>query len=205
MPTQSCLIIYIIYDAMITLQQIKIANIESGRFRPTEQSTQAILKAFERSGLEFMPGGVRKQLNIIEIIEGNDFETRIMDFVYDTLCRSGHKEVLISGVDYKRIQDEHRDSVNGHIKRLQDAGKQERLLIKSDNTAHDIMGPMEWHRQVADNLFSASTPSFIFSDYFAIDLVGRKQIILIQNAELAEEQRRRFDYIWQNASCPIEN
>jgi len=64
---------------------------------------------------------------------------------------------------------------------------------------------MEWHRQVADNLFSASTPSFIFSDYFAIDLVGRKQIILIQNAELAEEQRRRFDYIWQNASCPIEN
>lgn len=185
------------------LSQTAVANIENGKFRPSEASIQAFSKAFESAGVEFIPGGVRKKINIIETIEGDDFSTKIMDYVYETLVKSGDTEVLISGVDYHAIDDSLAQNIRNHIERLQKAGLKERILVKPNTPAKDIIGPLEWHKCVDETLFSAEAPSFVFGDCYAIDLIGRKQVIIIHNKDLADDQRNRFNFMWNKASTPI--
>ena len=187
------------------LSQTAVANIENGKFRPSEATIQAFNKAFDSAGIEFIPGGVRKKINIIETIEGDDFSAKIMDYVYETLMKSGHTEVLISGVDYYAIDDGLSQKIKQHIERLQKAGFSERVLVKPDTVAKDIIGPREWHKCIDETLFSAEAPSFVFGDCYAIDLIGRKQVIIIHNKDLADDQRNRFNFIWNKASFPVKD
>ena len=45
----------------------------------------AIRSALENAGVEFIDRGVRYKPDEIEIIQGEDFTTRMMNYVYETL------------------------------------------------------------------------------------------------------------------------
>ncbi|PJF20418.1 MAG: XRE family transcriptional regulator, partial [Phototrophicales bacterium] len=64
------------------LSQTAITNIEVGKFRPTTQTIDAIRKAFELHGLEFIQGGVRLRPSAVIIIQGPDYEQQIMDMAF---------------------------------------------------------------------------------------------------------------------------
>ena len=178
------------------LSQAAIANIETGKHRPNEGTLSAILKAFTLGGIEFIDGGVRVRPDSLEVIEGHDFAARMPAIYFETMLRYNADEVLINGVDFSIVDDKTRAEVRTNIERIQSAGKRQRILVEEGTKAKDIIGPPEWHRAIPSDIFSASTPSFIYHDCFAMMLIDKEQIIVIRNGNLAEHQRRQFEYLW---------
>ena len=178
------------------LSQAAIANIETGKHRPNDGTMSGILTAFDRAGIEFIDGGVRLRPDGMEIIEGDDFTARMPAIYLETLLQTGAEEVLINGVDFTMVDDATRDAVQKNIDQLVAAGKRQRILVREGTKAKDVIGSSEWHRAIPATLFSATAPSFIFHNCFAIMLFDKKQVIIIRNANLADYQRRQFEHLW---------
>jgi hypothetical protein len=104
---------------------------------------------------------------------------------------------LINGVDFKIVNDATRSAVKNNIDALIAAGKKQRILVQEGTKPADVIGPAEWHRAIPKDLFSASAPSFIYHNTFAIMLFDKKQVIIIKNANLADYQRRQFEHLWR--------
>lgn len=178
------------------LSQAAIANIETGKHRPNESTLAAILTAFDKGGVEFIDGGVRLRPDGMEVIEGDDFASRMPAIYLETMRQTGVDEVLINGVDFKVVDDKTKKAVEDNIRRLIDAGKRQRILVQEGTKARDIIGPLEWYRAIPEELFSATTPSFIYHNCFAIMLFDKKQVIILRNANLAMHQRQQFEHLW---------
>lgn len=178
------------------LSQAAIANIETGRHRPNDSTMEGILAAFDRAGIEFIDGGVRQRPDGMEIIGGADFTARMPSIYLETLLRTGAEEILINGVDFSIVDDDTRRAVRQNIDSLIAAGKRQRILVQEGTKPRDVIGPAEWHRSIPAALFSAATPSFIYHNCFAIMLFDKKQVIIIRNANLADYERRQFEYLW---------
>jgi len=185
------------------ISQAAIANIENGKHKPNDATEKALLKAFDHAGVEFIDGGVRLRPDGMEIIEGHDFGARMPDIYFETLVRHNAKEALINGVDYSVMKPETRTSVEHNTQRLIASGKSLRLLVRENTKRSAIIGPAEWHRALPDNIFSAVAPSFIYHNCFALMLVEKQRIIILRNADLAEHQRRQFDFLW-GAAVPLK-
>lgn len=179
--------------------QTAVANIESGRHRAAESTIQAFKEAFDRNGIEFIDGGVRFRPDSLEVLRGEGFNTRIMDIVYETLIRTGSKEVLINGVDYGLVDDELRAAITAHVKRLQAAGLSERVLVQQDTKIANIVGPPAWHRRLPDVLFSGMAASFIFADCYAVMMIEKQEVIIVRNRSLAECHAKVFNFLWEQA------
>lgn len=184
--------------------QTAITNIESGRKRPSSQTIAEFKKTFERAGLEFIEGGVRYQPETVEVIHGPDFATRIMDFIYETLIETNAEEQLLTGYDPVQLQpeDEIVQDIRNHVQRLIQAGKSERILIREESDpAHikkiDPNAPLHWYRAVPEEVFYAQTYTYIFADYFAMAMPHKQMVIILHNTDLAEDQRRKFNYLWK--------
>lgn len=187
------------------LSQTAITNIEVGKFRPTSHSASAIREAFESDGLEFIQGGVRERPSAVMIVQGSDYAQQIMDYAFATLLqledqgRAEDREILLTGVDYNDFDEQLWEPVRAHIARLQEAGISQRILVNSTNLAGDIIGPLAWHRRVGSDVFSASTPTMVFGDCYALMLQDQKEWMIITNRNLANNQRRVFNYMWEDA------
>jgi transcriptional regulator with XRE-family HTH domain len=181
------------------LSQTAITNIEVGKFRPTPHTTEAIRKAFELHGLEFIQGGVRLRPSAVITIQGPDYEQQIMDMAFSELIRAGDHEILLSGVDFNEFDKPFWELVKSHISRLQEAGYTQRILMSPSNFARDVIGPLSWHRRLSQELFNATTPTMIFSDHYAIMLQDQQEWLIIKNSALADNQRRIFNFMWENA------
>lgn len=185
------------------LSQTAIANIENSKVQPTKQSLSAIKEAFEREAIEFIDGGIRHRPDGIEIIEGDDFAWRIMDMIYETLLNTGAEEVLLNGYEPGYLNKEQSQKVENHVRRLLDAGKKQRILVKEGVQAQELIrsapAPLEWYRCIPETSLSSLSPFFIFHNNYAIELFEKKRVIIIKNADLADYQRQQFNLVWDNA------
>ena len=184
------------------LSQAAIANIETAKHRPNDNTQTAMLTAFSMAGIEFIDGGVRLRPDGMEVIEGPDFAARMPGIYFETMLRYDAEEVLINGVDFSIVDHATRDAVRANIDRLIGAGKRQRILVAEGTTTQDVEGPSDWYRAIPRTIFSASTPSFVYHNCFAVMLVEKQQIIIIRNGNLAEYQKRQFDYLW-DAGKPL--
>jgi transcriptional regulator with XRE-family HTH domain len=182
-----------------SLSQTAITNIEVGKFRPTTQTMEAIHQAFNASGLEFIQGGVRLRPSAIITVRGEDYARQIMDMAYAELINTGEKEILLNGVDFSDFDDDFWDIVETHIERLQDSGCAQRILMSPNNFSSDVVGPLSWHRRLSRDVFDATTPTMIFTDHYAMMLPDQREWLIIKNRSLAENQRRVFKFLWENA------
>ncbi len=181
------------------LSQTAITNIEVGKFRPTPQTADSIRAAFESDGIEFIQGGVRARPSAVTIIQGPDYAQQIMDMAFASLLQSEEQEILVSGVDYSDFNETLWEHVRSHIARLQESGLKQRVLASPNNLSSDIIGPLSWHRRVPKDIFNATTPTMIFTDHYAMMLQDQKEWLIISNRNLADNQRRVFNYIWDKS------
>lgn len=181
------------------LSQAAIANIETARHRPNDTTLDSLLTAFDQAGIEFIDGGVRLRPDSLEIIEGEDIAARMPDIYFETLLHSGAEEVMINGVDFSIMDKTTGQVVLSNIERLKAAGKRQRVLVREGTPVRDILGPLSWHRALPAHLFSAVTPSLVYHNCFAIMLFDKKQVMIIRNGNLAEYQKRQFDFLWDSA------
>lgn len=184
------------------LSQAAIANIENERSKPTTQSLSSIQKALENHGVEFINGGVRMKPDNIEVIEGEGFSVRMMNYVYEMLLHQDETEYLITNVSFDNMDDTHKAEIAQQINRLQASNMTERILISSDTPGDQIIGPLGWHRCLPPDIISATTPCFVFCDCYALMSVEKQRIVILKDSSIAEDQRKKFDYLWERATPP---
>lgn len=184
----------------VGLSQTSLAQIENGRTQPTRKTLDVIAATLEAMGVEFIEGGVRLRPSGLDIIRGPDFGLRMMEYTFSTLYQTGAKELMINALDMAVFEEDHRRAIEEHVARLQAHGMFERVLVKEGQRHEDLIGPKSWYRVLSADAFSAASPCFIFSDRYGIMLWEAQEILIIKNRHLAEDQRRKFDFMWERSS-----
>lgn len=179
-----------------------IANMERGTAIPRVETLNAITKALEDAGVEFIEGpGVRLrgQTLRVDIFEGNDAIFRLWNDQMQTLKNGGER--LMSGVDertfdfvagkerFREVLDKFRR--NGITSKI--------LILEGDNY---FVEPISHYRWIPQNLFN-QVPYFIYGDKYAIFIAEPvPRIVLIENKAIANSYRKQFEFIWNNAVVP---
>lgn len=181
------------------LSQTAIANIETMRHRPTEAHLRHLREACETAGIQFIEGGVRERSDFIKFISGPNYRLTMIDYIFAKLVANQQSEYLVSGVDTTLLTDDELAGVAMHVQRLQAAGLSQRVLVREGTKAEQVSGPPSWYRALPAAMFSATTPCFVFADRYAMMLYDKQQVVIIRNAALADDQKRKFNMLWENA------
>lgn len=179
------------------LSQTGIARIENGTNQPNSQTLEKIKKAFSEANIEFIEGGVRLAQDKLVVIRGKDSLRKLQDDIFHTLSkRKG--DIRILGID--EISPEETEDyayTKMHIKRLVDAGINERILIEKGK--RDFLAPAEWYRSIPAKYFSPYTV-FIYDSKIALTLrAPEHKVLLLDNPFFAESLKTFFDFLWDNA------
>lgn len=174
-----------------------IGNIEAGKHTPTPQTQNAILKAFEASGIEFIDGGVRHKQDLVRIYEGDDCYLRLLDDAFRALA-PGKGEILFSGSDERRSAPEAIEK----FRAMRRSGIHMRSLIKSGDTY--LMGNVQEYRWLPDTLFEDSDVKAIFGDTVAYLISWQDiwKVVAVKDEAIANEARRLFEFVWAQAESP---
>ena len=178
-----------------------IGSIENGLSTPRTSTLAQIRKAFETSGIEFLPAsGVRMRNESITTWEGPEALDDLLDDIYTSLSETGG-EVLIFGLEEKSdpSQKEH-SKVKAHLDRCLKAGITERIIVKEGDK--NFMAPKEFYRCVAPDFFSPY-PFILYADKLAMINWGPPSKVLIIDSSLyAQTFKKIFNAIWQGAKTP---
>lgn len=180
------------------LSQTAITNIESGRYRPGRKTLEAIKNACERSGIEFIDGGVKYAAPNIQVFKGPDFEVKMQDFKYEYCRAHGVKELLYIGLNPTLMPDEHYARTEWHIKRMSELNIQMRAIVSDQREAKELPGAHENYRALPDQYISDVSPVFIMDDYVGMMLYDASEVVIIRNQNQAIVQRKLFEYMWDH-------
>lgn len=177
------------------LSKTAIANVESGKHRPTEKNMNNILDAFDRNGVEFIDGGVRQKQNLIRVLEGDDCYLKLLDEVFHTLKDSDEEFLILCADD--RVSPK---MVNDSYRRIRDSGIKMRQIVEDGNTY--LMAPLAEYRYIPKEYFMNNV-TIIYKNNIATALEGDNKISVIKDKTLADTQRKLFNFIWNNTEQPL--
>ena len=123
----------------------------------------------------------------------------LWDDVFDTLKRSGG-EVLISYVNERPVFQAYPDELMSHLKRLKEHNISERLLSCEGDTFF-IQDP-ECYRWLPKDVFRSGMMFFLYGGKVALQFWSNSVCLIIENKNIYDEERRRFEYLWGNAIIP---
>ena len=179
------------------LSQTGIARIEGGTSQPNTATVVKIVNSFTGAGLEFIDGGVRMVKDRLVIFEGPDSVRQLQDDVYSVLRKSGG-EVLLLGID--ELTPEEGEDYNytvSHIRRLQDAGASERILIRKGTS--NFLAPRSWYRWIPEKYFSPHT-IYVYGTKVALLLrAPHYRVLLLDNQYFSESLTAFFNFVWDQA------
>lgn len=177
-----------------------IQNIEIGEVIPRMDTATAIQSAFENHGLEFLPGnGVRERDEYLTILEGPDVLSRLMDDIYETVKnRDMNDDILIIGVPEPNFKHPERKAVENHIKRLQEFGVRERIILKEGDT--NFIAPPHWYRWIPEQEFNNCSGFYLYGNKFGLtSLEDRKKAIIVESDLVSNAFRSFFFFIWNRS------
>ncbi len=179
------------------LSKTAIANIETGRHRPTLKNQKLIQDAFTNNSIEFIDDGVRYKKDLIRVYEGEDCYLRFLDDAYYALIEE-KGEILFSGSDERRSPE----AVVESFRRMRKAGIGMRSLIKEGNT--HIMGPLGEYRWVSEKLFTDADVKITYNDTvaFLLSWAETPKVVAIKDTQVAEDAQRTFNFIWDISQQP---
>jgi DNA-binding XRE family transcriptional regulator len=177
-----------------------IKNVESGNTLPRLETANALQRAIEEAGVEFLPSsGVRMRDRMIQILEGPDSYRQLLEDVFVTARDSG------SGVIIAPSNPRESEKVLGHdflyaqMQRRRDAGIQQRLLIRPDD-------PIVQHLEVYRILpieYCSPHPLYVYGNKIALVCLQEPQKVIIVNDErFATGIWKLFNFIWDRTEMP---
>lgn len=177
-----------------------VAAVEHGS-EVEARTLSKIVLAFEVAGVAFTAdGGVRPRNDWMTVLDGPDANRQMLEDIYLRMKDTGG-EVLIAGLT--EVAPEETQAVEflrWHIKRLQDAGISERIILRQGD--YNLIAPRDWYRwhETAD---LGDTPFQMYGDRIALIEWGPPQrIVLIDHPKFAATFRNLFNTVW-NASMPV--
>lgn len=177
-----------------------IGSIENGQSIPRENTLNAIRKAFEDSGIEFMPNqGIRVRSGDVQIFRGRSGFLDFMKDVYETLETSEARNAYVSNVDEGEFLKWMGDASEDHLKKVsQLSGLNYKILVKDGDKYLPATSYAEY-RSMPREQFS-SVPFYVYGDKLAILLFETEPTIIIMNyAAVANAYKLQFDALWRTA------
>ncbi len=180
-----------------------INTLERRIANPKEATLLAIQRAFENSGVEFLPDcGVKLRASSLKtlIFEGEDALIRLCQDIFSTLINTNN-ELMILGVQEKSYLDLGGKRVLEEIERRLKHNIRTKLL--SCENDKNFIEPVEHYKWLPSEFFP-STPTYIYDNKYAIFLWGPpKKVVIIESQEIADSFRKQFLAYWKEAIAPV--
>lgn len=178
------------------LSLTSVATLEQGKASPRPTTWQAIQKALEDAGIEFLPDpGVRlrREKFHFQLLEGHESILKIWRDIEDCYATHGG-EVLLSGVDEKIWIQKYKDDLKNVIDWRKDRNITTRFLVCEGDAW--LTADVKYYRAIPKILFQ-QTPYYVYADRLAIiNWQAPQTVLLIQNSMIAETFRRQFEFNW---------
>lgn len=178
-----------------------IANIENEKQQANAGTQQKLFAAFATAGIDFIDGGVRQIKNLVQVLQGDDANARLLDDIYETLKDKGGA-VLISGLrELTNKRTKEYQNLLAHLERLQKANITERILLEEGDM--NFVAPEEWYRWVPKEYFSPHTFQLYGNKLALINWGPPQEVIVIHSPFFADSFRKFFNFAWDNATVPM--
>ncbi len=174
-----------------------IIRMEKDLYSVKDDSRRSVEIAFTQDDVEFIDGGVRQINKVVNVYEGDDCYIRLMDDAFIELADT-KGEILFSSSDERRSPE----IIIKKFNTMRALGITMRSLIKSGDTY--VMGELDEYRWMDDDLFVDGDVKVIFSDKVAylMSWRGIPRVVIIQDKNIAEENKRFFEYVWSKSKKP---
>lgn len=174
-----------------------LSNFERKAVTPRLRTIEAIQKALEKAGIEFIESAgvvLRREIFRTRIFEGPDAIFRVWDDIIETLRNSERKELLLSGADDALWMQKYEERLFKVIKERQALDIRMRLLTRHGD--RNVIGSPDDFRWVPEVVWG-QTPYYVYADKFAvINLEPPAKIVLIENPGIAATFRQQFEFNW---------
>ena len=182
-----------------------VANIESGRNVPQQDTYQKVVGAIEAAGIEFLPGdGVRRKEAGVTTYEGRDgFALFRKDVLAE--AKKGNPDICVSNVDERlfdkwgegEVNDNYRTAMSELVKSNGDI--KARFLVKKGDRNLAAKGHA-LYRWIADSEFG-DFPFYIYGNKTAMILFEEEKlhIFIIAHPIITGYFRKQFNDKWDTA------
>jgi transcriptional regulator with XRE-family HTH domain len=183
-----------------------IGSIENGQSIPRENTLNAITKAFEMEGIEFLAyEGVRLQNNVIQNLTGKDGFQKFLDDVYNSIISYGTEskpvQVYLSNVKHENwIKVLGEESWKRHADRMKDSKSlmDVRILVKEGDTKFPASEYAQYKwlptAKFNDKSIYSYHDKLAFID-FKVDTVD---VVIIRQPSFADGYRSLFQIAWES-------
>src|SRR3989339_2194432 len=177
-----------------------IGSIEKGQSQPRESTLQAIQKAFEASGIEFLgKDGVRIKTGEVRVFTGRSGYLEFFEDIYDTLDREGGT-VYVSNVDERKFVKWHGDMGDYHLEKMSGLKQKVnyKILIQEGDTYFPASDYSEY-KWISREHFT-TVPFYVYGKKLGIILFENEPtIILLDYPAVAQAYRLQFSAMWEDA------
>lgn len=178
-----------------------IKNVESESGTARKETLHAILDAFERNGVEFLPlSGVRIKHQMVSVYDDRQATAELLDDIFQHAQTAPEREVLILGLDEAySLETDGRALIEAHIERLTRAGIRERILVCEGDTRY--LNAPEAYRWLPRDYFTRNAPIYVYGDRVAVHSGSlRRRAVILEHRPLAQHLRRHFELLWHEVA-----
>jgi transcriptional regulator with XRE-family HTH domain len=185
--------------AAANLSRSTVAAIEKETANPTFDVLNRIRAEFENRQVEFLTQeGVRFRQPTIQYDDQPDANRRLLEDIYKVASEFKFKtntgDILIFGLKEEDSKNSLEDFLSQHIKRLELAGLEEKILCSPDTQT--FVAPKPWYR-ILSELDPAQSPIHIYGDKIAVlQWRPKETVILVESKPIATAFRAMFYQIW---------
>ncbi len=180
-----------------------IGSIENGQSTPRASTLETIRKSLENAGIEFIGlDGVRLRDNSTQTYEGVEGIQAFFDDVYDTARTKGGNICLFNGVPINLLHWLGKDFYQMHAERmLKIKDNFDFKIIIEEGDDDFIAGGFAVYRWFPKNRFNEKT-LYCFGNKLAFLDFSKSNvnILVIQQADLANSFRELFNIAWDNVA-----
>lgn len=182
--------------------QQAISKFENGETSPLSKTIEKLQKVLEDAGIEFLPtGGLQPRQDIIRSYKGR---AGFIEFIYDVYetAKSGRGDICVSNVNEADFEYWLGDEDAAYVEKM-DKLKNVNFRILSKHGDMNVSSTYAQYRWVPEGQFSAA-PFYVYGDKFAMILFEKDvTVFVVNNASIADAQRKQFDIAWDKAEIPI--
>lgn len=182
--------------------QQAISKFENGETSPLSKTIEKMQKVLEDAGIEFLAtGGLQPRQDIIRSYKGR---AGFIEFIYDVYetARSGRGDICVSNVNEADFEYWLGDEDAAYVEKM-DKLKNVNFRILSKHGDMNVSSTYAQYRWVPEEQFSAA-PFYVYGDKFAMILFEKDvTVFVVNNASIADAQRKQFDVAWDKAEVPV--
>ncbi len=183
-----------------------LGSIESGQSVPRESTLNAMQKALENAGIEFLSNdGVRKKSGDVRILKGRNGFWDFYEDIYITI-KDSPGEVLVGNVDERKFEKWlSKENLHTHVSRMRHIeGLSYKILIEEGDTHYLASSDYAEYRWIPKKQYTP-VPFYVYGNKLAILLFDKEAtVIILEYPAVSEAYRVQFSAMWEASIVPPE-